>query len=259
MKTEKISYEEQTKITRAIIRAATMMLEFGAESKLIEQTAQRMGKALGVRSVEISLIPSAIVLTTLTENQSVTTTRRAYHKPINMSIVYDVLKICIDLEKQHTSVEKVIELLKAIQPNYYNRWLIVVMVGLACASFAYLRGADWTAFGITLLAASIAMFIRQELAKRKFIMILTFGITAFFATSIASLSYINDISSTPNIALSSSVLLLVPGFPFINSFLDAVKGYLSMGWGRWMQATLLTLATSMGIIFAMSIFNIKGW
>lgn len=261
MKTENpnITYDEQSKITRAIIRAATLMLEFGAESRLVEQTAQRMGTALGVRSVEISLIPSAIVLTTLTSNQSVTTTRRAHHKPINMSIVYDVQKICIDLEKNPYSVETVIQQLKDIQPNYYNRWLIVVMVGLACASFAYLRGADWTAFGITLLASSVGMFIRQELAKRQFILIITFGITAFFVTLIASLSYINNISATPNIALSSSVLLLVPGFPFVNSFLDAMKGYLSMGWGRWMQASLLTLATSMGIIFAMSILNIKGW
>lgn len=261
MKTENpnITYDEQSKITRAIIRAATLMLEFGAESRLVEQTAQRMGTALGVRSVEISLIPSAIVLTTLTSNQSVTTTRRAHHKPINMSIVYDVQKICIDLEKNPYSVETVIQQLKDIQPNYYNRWLIVVMVGLACASFAYLRGADWVAFGITLLASSVGMFIRQELAKRQFILIITFGITAFFVTLIASLSYINNISATPSIALSSSVLLLVPGFPFVNSFLDAMKGYLSMGWGRWMQASLLTLATSMGIIFAMSILNIKGW
>ncbi len=131
------------------------------------------------------------------------------------------------------------------------------MIGLSCASFAYLRGADLGAFIVTFFASGIAMFIRQELAKRKFILIISFATTAFFATLIASLS--SYVSSTVSIALSASVLLLVPGFPFINSFLDAVKGYLSMGWGRWMQATLLTLATSMGIIFAMAILDIKGW
>lgn len=254
-----INYDEQTKITRAIIKAAVMMLEFGAESKLIEQTSQRMGVALGMNSVEMSLIPSAIVLTTLTHNQSVTTTRMAHHKPINMSIVYDVQRICIELEKNHLDVETVIECLKNIEPNYYNRWLVIFMVGLSCASFAYLRQADWVAFFITFFASATAMGVRQELAKYKFVSIIVFAITAFVATLIASLSYYHNISSTPNIALSSSVLLLVPGFPFINSFLDAVKGYLSMGWGRWLQATLLTLATSMGIIFAMSLLNIKGW
>jgi uncharacterized membrane protein YjjP (DUF1212 family) len=254
-----ISYDEQTKITRAIIKAAVMMLEYGAESKLIEQTSQRMGAALGMDSVEMSLIPSAIVLSTLTPNQSVTTTLMAHHKPINMSIVYDVQRICIELEKEHHSIETVIERLEKIDPNYYNRWLVIFMVGFSCASFAYLAGADIGAFFITFLASCVAMAVRQELAKHKFISLIIFAITAFVATSVASLSYVNGISSTPSIAISSSVLLLVPGFPFINSFLDAVKGFLSMGWGRWLQATLLTLATSMGIIFAMSLLNIKGW
>ena len=254
-----IDYEEQTIITRAIIKAAVLMSEFGAESILIEQTAQRLGKALGVDSVEISMIPVAIVLTTLHNNQSVTTTRRVHHKPINMSIVCEIQKTVIDMEKKNYDVAYLTETLKQIQPNYYNRWLVVLMVGLACASFAFLQGSDWVAFFITLLASSTAMFVRQELAKRRFVLIITFGITAFTATMISSLSQLNGISSTPNIALASSVLLLAPGFSFVNSFLDSLKGYLMMGWGRWMEGILLTIATSVGIIIAMAILNIKGW
>ena len=82
-----LNYQKQSLITRTIIKSAVLMSEFGAESILIEQTAQRLGHALGIDSVEISLIPSAIVLTTLHDNQCVTTTRRVHHKPINMSIV----------------------------------------------------------------------------------------------------------------------------------------------------------------------------
>ena len=254
-----MDYEHQTIITRAIIKAAVLMSEFGAESILIEQTAQRLGRALGVDSVEISMIPVAIVLTTLHNNQSVTTTRRVHHKPINMSIVCEIQKTVIDMEKKNYDVAYLTETLKQIEPNYYNRWLVVLMVGLACASFAFLQGSDWSAFFITFVASSTAMFVRQELAKRRFVMIITFGITAFTATMISSLSQLNGISSTPNIALASSVLLLAPGFSFVNSFLDSLKGYLMMGWGRWMEGILLTIATSVGIIIAMAILNIKGW
>ena len=237
------------------------MLEFGGESKLIEHTAQRLGIALGVDSVEISLIPSAIVLTTLSnkQSQSVTTTRRAHHKPINMSIVCDVQTICHEVEKFSHNVDYVFKALKDIQPKYYNRWLVVFMVGLSCASFAYLYGADWQGFLTTFVASSAAMFTRQELARRKFVMIITFIITAFVATIIAGLSLKFDFGNTANIALSSSVILLAPGFPFVNSVLDAVKGYLAMGWGRWMQAVLLTVATSIGIVFALSILGLRGW
>ena len=256
---QEINYQHQTIITRAIIKAAVLMSEFGAESILIEQTAQRLGSALGINSVEISLIPSAIVLTTLYNNQSVTTTRRVHHKPINMSIVCDIQKIVISIEKNKYGVDYLADSLKDIEPNYYNRWLVVLMVGLACASFSYLQGADWVAFFITFLASSVAMYVRQELAKRRFVLIITFGITALVATLIASISQLNNISETPNIALASSVLLLAPGFAFINSFLDSLKGYLSMGWGRWLEGILLTIATSIGIILAMAILDMKGW
>lgn len=254
-----LSYQDQTIITRGIIKAAVLMSELGAESILIEQTAQRLGKALGVDSVEISLIPSAIVLTTLYNNQSVTTTRRVHHKPINMSIVCEIQKIVIDIEKYEHDIEYLDEILKNLKPNYYDRWLVVFMVGIACASFAYLQGSDINAFFITFLASSTAMFVRQELAKRKFVLIITFGVTAFVATMIASISQIAGVSATPNIALASSVLLLAPGFAFVNSFLDSLKGYLMMGWGRWMDGVLLTIATSIGIIIAMAILNMKGW
>lgn len=254
-----ITYEEQSKMTRAIIKAAVLMLEFGAESKLIEHTAQRLGRALGLDSVEISLIPSAIVLSTISQHQSVTTTRRAHHKPINMSIVCDVQKMTIDVENKKHTADFIFQTIKEIQPNYYNRWLIVFMVGLSCASFAYLYNTDWQGFFITCVASSAAMFVRQELAKRKFVMIITFGVTAFVATVVTGLAIIYNISNTPNVILSASVILLAPGFPFINSVLDAVKGYLSMAWGRWMQAMLLTVATSIGITLAFTLLNLKGW
>jgi uncharacterized membrane protein YjjP (DUF1212 family) len=233
------------------------MLEYGAESILIEQTAQRLGKALGMNSIEISLIPSAIVLTTLYEEQQVTTTRSVHHKPINMSIVCDIQKMLIEVEKTQHDVDWVNETMKNIQPNYYNRWLVVLMVGFACASFAYLYGTDLIGFSITFVASAIAMFVRQELAKRRFVLIITFGVTAFVATLIASIS--QYFSTEPSIVLASSVILLAPGFPFVNSFLDSLKGYLSMGWGRWQQAMLLTIATSIGMILAMIILDIKGW
>ncbi|WP_337584622.1 threonine/serine exporter family protein [Malaciobacter pacificus] len=254
-----IDYEEQSKITRVIIKAAVLMLEFGAESILIEQTAQRLGKALGVDSVEISLIPSAIVLTTLLKGRSATTTRRVHHKPINMSIVCDVQKMVIEIEKDKHDSDWVTTHMKNIQPNYYNRWLVILMVGLACASFSYLYGADIWAFAITFISSSIAMYIRQELSKKRFMLILTFGITAFIATLLSSTSLLFNLTNTPNVVFAASVLLLVPGFPFVTSFLDGFKGYLSMAWGRWLQASLLTIATCMGIILAMSVLNIKGW
>ncbi|MGL6405629.1 hypothetical protein ACSZM7_05555 [Aeromonas veronii] len=42
-----------------------MLAQFGAESRIIEQTTVRLGMALGLESVEMAISSSAIVLTSL--------------------------------------------------------------------------------------------------------------------------------------------------------------------------------------------------
>ncbi|MDW3189456.1 threonine/serine exporter family protein, partial [Vibrio sp. Vb0932] len=60
-------------------------------------------------------------------------------------------------------------------------------------------------------------------------------------------------------AMASSVLMLVPGFPLINSVADMLKGHINMGIARFVMASLLTLATCLGIVAAMSVTGIWGW
>lgn len=72
-----------------------------------------------------------------------------------------------------------------------------------------------------------------------------------------SLKY--NLGNDPQIALASSVLLLVPGFPLINSLADILKGYVNMGLGRWTIATILTFGACLGIVFALSVLHITTW
>jgi uncharacterized membrane protein YjjP (DUF1212 family) len=53
--------------------------------------------------------------------------------------------------------------------------------------------------------------------------------------------------------------MLVPGFPLINSVADMVKGYINMGIARFVMGSLLTLATSLGIVGAMTLVGVWGW
>ena len=149
--------------------------------------------------------------------------------------------------------------LNNISPERYNRWLVVVMIGLSCASFSRLAGGDWPVFMMTFLASSLGMIVRQEIGHRHFNPLLNFGITAFVTTLISSQAVIYHIGNTPFLAMASSVLMLVPGFPLINAVADMVKGYVNMGIARWTFATLLTLATSIGIVGAMNLVGVWGW
>ncbi len=249
----------QREISRLVSHAGQMLLQHGAESKLVSDICCRLGEALGLDSVEISLSASSMVITTITHQHCITTARRCPDRGINMRIITEIQRILIMAEKDLIDRDGVNRRLARLSPERYNRWLVAVMVGLSCASFSRLSGGDIAVFIITFLASFVGMLVRQEIGHRQFNPLLNFGVTAFVTTLISSLGAMQQIGNQPYLAMASSVLMLVPGFPLINAVSDMVKGYVNMGIARWVFASLLTLATSLGIVGAMNMTGVWGW
>ncbi|WP_094751745.1 threonine/serine ThrE exporter family protein [Psychromonas sp. CD1] len=255
-----LSHKKQIKLTRITIKAGQILLQHGAESQLVEQTTQRIGIALGASSIELSVSLDAIVLTSIFGSDCVTTTRRCYDRGINMQMVCDVQRICVMLEKKLLDTDQVSDRLNRLEPYYYNRYLVALMIGLSCSSFSHFFGGDWPVYITSFFASCSAMILRQELAARQHNPFVIFALSAFLATSIASLGVIYDFGEKPQIAIAASVLLLVPGFPFINAISDVLKGHISTGIARWVFATLLTISVSFGIITSLALINVSlGW
>ena len=250
---------KQREITRLCIQTALLLLQHGVESTVVVQMASRLGVALGVDSVECALTPNAVILSTLSNNHCITTTRKNTDKGINMQVVTEVQHIVIAAEHHIYDLRHVREKLDRIKPLKYNRYLVVVMVGLSCACFSHLAGGDWTIFGITFIASALAMYIRQIISARHFNPLIVFAVTAFVASLVAGSALKYELGNDPQIALASSVLLLVPGFPLVNSLADILKGHINMGIARWVIATVLTFGSCIGIVFALSLLNITGW
>ncbi|SKA46599.1 Uncharacterized membrane protein YjjP, DUF1212 family [Enterovibrio nigricans DSM 22720] len=249
----------QRDISRLVSHTGQMLLQHGAESKLVSDMCCRLGEALGLDSVELSLSASSMVITTITHQHCITTARRCPDRGINMRIITEIQRIVIMAEKGLLDSDAVKKRLGKLSPERYNRWLVAVMVALSCASFSRLSGGDAAVFMVAFVASFIGMLVRQEIAHRHFNPLLNFGITAFVTTLVSSLGAMHQVGNQPYLAMASSVLMLVPGFPLINAVSDMVKGYINMGIARWVMASLLTLATSLGIIGAMNLTGIWGW
>jgi uncharacterized membrane protein YjjP (DUF1212 family) len=250
---------EQRAITRLCVESAILLLQHGAESALVESVARRLGLALGVPRVEIALMANAVTVTTLSTGHCITTVRRNEDRGINMHVVTEVQRAVIDVEQCRLDLDGYQRHLAAIKPLRYPRWLVALMIGLSCASFARLANADWPACGMVLIASTAAMAVRQVIAHHHFNPLINFFVSAFVATSLAGLGVVLGVGSTPRPLMAACVLLFVPGFPLINAVSDMVKGYINTGLSRAMMATLLSLATCGGIILAMTLWNVWGW
>ncbi|EPN7878149.1 threonine/serine exporter ThrE family protein [Vibrio vulnificus] len=249
----------QRAISRLVAQAGQMLLAHGAESTLVGDIMRRIGIASGVSEVEVALSANALVVTTVMDGHCITTTRSCVDRGINMKAVTEIQRICIMMEKGMLDPMMAQRKLNNISPERYNRWLVVFMIGLSCASFARLAGGDWAVFAMTFLASACGMIVRQEIGHRHFNPLLNFASTAFVTTLISAQAVILEIGNLPTVVMASSVLMLVPGFPLINSVADMLKGHINMGIARFVMASLLTLATSLGIVAAMSVTGIWGW
>lgn len=249
---------DQHEVTRLCVQTALVLMQHGAESALIENLARRLGLGLGVDRVEAGVFANCVVLTTLRGRSSITTVRRSEDRGINMQVVTEVQRAVLAVEAGELDAAGYRARFEDIVPLHYPRWLVSMAIGVSCAAFARLAGADAIGCAVVVAASGTAMYLRLLVARLHFSPVVSFFVTAFAATSLAGLSEIWKLGGTPGIALASCVLLLVPGFPLINGVSDLVKGYMSTGIARLAYALLLSASACAGMLLAMSLWNLRG-
>lgn len=141
--------EQQRAVTRLCIQCGLFLLQHGAESALVDELSSRLGRALGMDSVESSISSNAIVLTTIKDGQCLTSTRKNHDRGINMHVVTEVQHIVILAEHHLLDYKGVEKRFSQIQPLRYPRWLVALMVGLSCACFCKLNKGGWDGAVIT--------------------------------------------------------------------------------------------------------------
>ena len=249
----------QRELARLCVQTGLLLMQHGAESALVESIVRRLGVALGADSVEVAIMANAITVTLLCGSKSTTTVRRNEDRGINMHMVTEVQRAMLCVEAGDLDLAGYRARIDGLRPLRYPRWLISVMIGFSCASFAALAGGDLHSCGLVFVASGVAMYVRLLLVLLHFNPIVNFFLAAFIATSIAVQGALHKFGETPKIAMASCVLLLVPGFPMINAVSDMVKGYINTGISRATMAVLLAASTCAGIMLAMQIWNVWGW
>lgn len=255
-----VAFDGQREITRLCIECGLLLLQHGAESMLAEQLTTRLGIALGAHQVESAISSNSLVLTTIIDGHCLTSTRRIIDRGINMHVVTEVQHAIILVEHHLLDYKQLQKKLSSIKPLRYPRWLMVLMVALSCGCFSKLNDGGWDGALVTFIASGFAMYFRQVLTSKQMNPLINFCITAFVATSVSGLLLKTPyFAPTASISMAASVLLLVPGFPLINAVADMFKGHVNTGLARWTMASLLTLATCIGVVLAMAIWDLREW
>lgn len=134
---------------------------------------------------------------------------------------------------------------------------VTLMVGLANASFCRLFEGDYWAMLFVFLATVSGFYTKHKLVNvLKIDPRIATVCAACFSAVISCGTSIYGFGRTPDIALATSVLYLVPGIPYINAFSDFISGYYICALSWLISALETTVCLGFGLVLGDYLLNL---
>ena len=109
---------------------------------------------------------------------------------------------------------------------------------------------------VVALATLAGYFVKQQLLERRVDVRAVFIICAFVSGVLGATDGLFGLGATPQVAIGTSVLYLVPGIPLLNSFSDLLDRRYICAFGRFADAAVLTACLSAGLCTAMLLMGV---
>ncbi len=250
-KTEK----EINDFTAFIAEYATCLLGSGVHTSRVIRNSSRIAASMGL-CIRMTTFQKSIILTVSDEAEThlLTKVTEIPGFPINFEFNSELSSLSWEAFDKHLSLEELRLRFERIKSKpRMNRWLVILLVGLANASFCRLFGGDWGAMLVVFVSTMIGFFLRLVLQQRGVNHFIVFTTSAFVASFCASSALLFD--ATAETAIATSVLYLIPGVPLINGVIDILEGHTLTGGSRLIQAFLLITCIAIGLSCSLFIFQ----
>lgn len=228
---------------------ATLMLDSGATARRIEQSVGRIAVAYGTKA-DVSILPQRILLALwdASGEHSCTCVGHKSSLGVNLATVARLNRLSYAIAERRLPPRMAAACVARIAaaPRMSPR-LVLLLVSCANASFCRLFGGDAGAMSIIFLATALGFSIKQSFQKQKIDQRLTVFFAALAATVASTAGYVFSLTRTPEIAVGTAVLFLVPGIPFANGASDMLSRHYVCAFSRLSEAMVTTFCLSAGL------------
>ena len=250
--------EEQLKLKGEILCAlGTSLAKCGAETRLIINQTEQVARSFNLQQCEINLSRSQMTVSINENGVRLYFSGKIPAFGINMASLTALNTICLDIiSRKITDLHEMKEKILAVKGSTYKKIKLVFIEALAAAAFAYLNGGNYKVSCAAFAGGLVLMAVRFSLIKEGFFAVFAFMCSAFMGCSVTFATSLFALDATfpeTKLAVMATTLLLVPGYPLMNGFLDVFKGYLETGTFRLQHAAVLTMAAATGLLGAMSL------
>ena len=245
-------------VSRFLSDYSAWLLGSGATCIRLEKNVSRMARAYG-KEVEITIMPRHVHLSIWDKGSTemVTTIASVRHCAISFNIntrlselSWEVADGKVDFQEARRRFDEI------VTGDRQSKWLVLLLVSLANASFCRLFGGDVTAMIVVGVATLAGYYLKQQMLERHVDIRVVVIACSFVSAVLGATDILFSIGETPTIALGTSVLYLVPGIPFLNSFSDMLYRHYVRSFSRFIDAVVLTSCLSIGLCAAMLLMNV---
>ncbi len=237
---------------------AVALLGCAATCIRLNRNINRMATAFGKR-VEIFIMPRHVHMTVWDNDADDMFTSIATVKPapISFSLNTKLSQLSWHVADDRLSLDTARHrFAKIIHSDGETPWVTLTLASLANASFCGIFGGDPIAMLIVLVATAIGFRLKQMMGGCHTDGRVIFFVCAFISSVIGASGFILTPDGTPDIAVGTSVLYLVPGIPFLNSFSDLLYRHYICAFSRFTDAVILTACLSLGLCLGMKLMGV---
>lgn len=238
---------------------ASWLLGCGATCIRVEKNTRRMAEAFGM-GFDIFIMPTYVSVSVWNEDvtEAEVIMRKAVGCGINFNLNARLSRLSwevADKRLDFTTAVKQLERIRQTSPT--GKYEVLLLTSLANASFCRLFGGDAVAMLIVFISTLAGYRLKQIMLEDKRDVRLTFLCASFFSAALSAGGHIFNIGTTPEIALGTSVLYLIPGVPYINAVSDMIDRHYLCAYSRFADAVVLTACLTAGLCAGMFLLGLK--
>lgn len=246
------SSEVEEYLIRALLDMGEALIGCGAEIYRAEDTLRRMGEAYGVENCEVFIITSSIVITLQMPDGSPVTQTRRIRRSVdnNFTRLENLNELSREVCSNPIPATDLVEKIKETSEYPVRKEILLAGDIIAAASFAvFFHGTvfDGIAAGVVgLFIWTLQVYMAPVCMNPvvfEFLASVLSGILVCVLCALFPALQMNQI-------MIGDVMLLIPGIPFTNSIRDILLGDTLSGIVRFVEALVLALALTLGILSA---------
>lgn len=235
----------------------SMLYSCGATCIRMERNVERIATALGVKA-DMTLLPRHISLTVSNKNGSgaCNITTPSGNGAVSFAVNTRLSRLSWRMADGAVTLGQARNELKRIGASKgTDKWALLMLVPCANASFCRLFGGDLVAMCVVAVATFAGYLVKLQCTEHHVDARLMAIAASFVSTVIAASDSLFGLGTTPEIAVGTGVLYLVPGIGFINSFCDMLQQHYICSLTRLANAMIFTCCMSVGLGAGMLVMN----